>query len=133
MRIAFASDDKKTISEHFGAAPYLVLVEVAEGEIVGREIVEKLGHKERAEEEESPQTGVDGRHGFTQEAFQRHEELALTLGNCKAVIAGRMGLGAYENLRDSGLEVIITDIKDIDEAVSLYIKGELPHLAERLH
>lgn len=133
MKIAIASDDKKTVSEHFGAAPYFVVVEVKEGNIVNQEIREKLGHKERAEEETSPQTGVEGRHGFTNQASQRHKETAQTIKDCQAVIAGRMGLGAYEDLRDSGLEVITTDIKEINEVVSLYAKGKLSHMSERLH
>jgi predicted Fe-Mo cluster-binding NifX family protein len=133
MQIAFASDDKKTICKHFGAAPYLVLIEVKGGKIVGREIVEKLGHEELVEEEDSPQIGAGGRHGFTPAASQRHQDLAITLANCKVVIAGGMGLGAYEDLRHSGLEVIVTDAKDIDEAVSLYIRGDLVHLSDRLH
>ena len=44
-----------------------------------------------------------------------------------------MGLGAYEDLRDMGLEVITTDTENIDKAVSLYGKGELSHMSERLH
>lgn len=133
MKIAFASDDKKTISEHFGAAPYFVIVEVEEGEIKGREIVEKLGHDERSEEEESPQVDQSGRHGITEEAARRHREMALTLGYCQVVIAGGMGVGACRDLRESGLEVIVTDVKDIDEALFLYLREELPHLPERLH
>jgi len=100
---------------------------------VGREIVEKLGHEELIEEEDSPQIDAGGRHGFTPTASERHKDLAITLADCRAVIARGMGLGAYEDLKGSGLEVIVTDVKDIDEAVSLYIRGKLTHLPDRLH
>ena len=53
--------------------------------------------------------------------------------DCEAIIAGRMGSGAYEDFRELGLKVIATDVKDIKEAVSLYVKGELLHKEERIH
>jgi len=133
MKIAVASGDKKTVSEHFGGAPYFVVVEVEGEKIINRETRNKLGHKELAEEEAHPQTGQEGGHGFTPTASKRHKDIAETVKDCKVIIAGRMGLGAYEDLRDSGLEVITTDVKEIDQVVSLYVKDKLSHMAERLH
>lgn len=133
MKIAIASDDKKTVSEHFGGASHFVVVEVDEGKIGNEEVREKPGHKDLAGGEEHPQTGKEGGHGFTADASQRHKKMAEIIKDCKVIIAGRMGLGAYEDLRDLGLEVITTDIKEINEVVSLYAKGELSHMSERLH
>lgn len=133
MKIAIASDDKKTVTEHFGGAAYFVVVEVEEGKIGNEEVREKPGHKDLAIEEGHPQTGKEGVHGFTADASQRHRKMAGLIKDCKAVIAGRMGLGAYEDLRDLGFEVITTDIKEINEVVSLYVEGKLSHLSERLH
>ena len=133
MKIAIASNDKKTISEHFGGAPYFVVVEVEEEKIRNKEVREKPGHKDLAQEEEYPQTGKEGVHGFTAKASERHKKIAGLIKDCKVVIAGRMGLGAYEDLRDLGFEVITTDIKEINEIVSLYAKSKLSHMVERLH
>ena len=133
MKIAIASNDKRGVSEHFGGASYFVVVEVEEGKIGNEEVREKPGHKDLAGDEEHPQTGKEGVHGFTANASQRHKEMAEIVKDCKVVIAGRMGLGAYEDLRDLGFEVITTGIKEINEVVSLYAKGELSHMAERLH
>jgi predicted Fe-Mo cluster-binding NifX family protein len=44
-----------------------------------------------------------------------------------------MGWGAYDSLKSRGIETIITDVTNIDEAVQLYIDGKLPNLMERLH
>ena len=133
MKIAVASDDKVSVSEHFGGAPYFVVLEIKREKIIGEEIREKPGHKEFFKREDYPQTGKKGRHGFTAKASQRHKEIAEIVKDCKIVIAGRMGLGAYEDLRDLGFEVIATDVGDIKEVVLLYAGGKLPHMAQRLH
>jgi predicted Fe-Mo cluster-binding NifX family protein len=44
-----------------------------------------------------------------------------------------MGQGAYESLKSYNIEPIITDVKNIDQAVNLYLKSKLPNLRERLH
>ena len=40
MKIAVITDDERTISQHFGRAPYYVVVTIEDGKIVDR--VEKL-------------------------------------------------------------------------------------------
>ena len=44
MKIAAITDDGVTISQHFGRAPYYLVYTVEDGEIVDRELREKLGH-----------------------------------------------------------------------------------------
>ena len=44
MKIAAITDDGKTISQHFGRAPYYVVVTVEEGKIANFELRDKLGH-----------------------------------------------------------------------------------------
>jgi len=44
-----------------------------------------------------------------------------------------MGWGAYDSLKNAGIEVVVTDVENIDEAVRLYLEGKLPNLMERLH
>jgi predicted Fe-Mo cluster-binding NifX family protein len=44
-----------------------------------------------------------------------------------------MGWGAYDSMKSRGLEVLITDVQNIDDAVNTYLKGELPNLMEKLH
>lgn len=49
------------------------------------------------------------------------------------MIIGSMGWGACEAMKGYGIEPIATDVKDIDEAVKLYLAGKLHNLMERLH
>jgi predicted Fe-Mo cluster-binding NifX family protein len=44
-----------------------------------------------------------------------------------------MGWGAYESLKSRGIETIVTDVENIEEAVRLYVERKLPNLMERLH
>ena len=133
MKIAVASSDKVTVSEHFGSALYFVVLEVEGENIVKEEVREKPAHRSLFKEEEHAQVDEGGRHGFTAKASERHKEMGEVVNDCKVIIAGRMGLGAYEDLKELGFEVITTDVKDIKEAASLYAKGALLHKEERLH
>jgi predicted Fe-Mo cluster-binding NifX family protein len=44
MKIAAITDDGKTISLHFGRAPYYQVLTVENGQILERELRNKLGH-----------------------------------------------------------------------------------------
>lgn len=59
--------------------------------------------------------------------------MAETIADCQVLLAGGMGWGAYESMQSRNIETIVTDVKDIDEAIKLYIEGKLPNLMERLH
>jgi predicted Fe-Mo cluster-binding NifX family protein len=132
MKIAIATSDRSTISDHLGGAPYFAVVTVEDGKVEGKEFRGKPGHSEFAGEEESPQLDEEGRHGFSAVASNRHKDIRDAIEDCDVVIARRMGLGAYQDLKNMGLEVITTNAKGIDEAVELYVGGKLEHLADRV-
>ncbi len=132
MKIAAVSEDGTTISQHFGRAPYYVVLTVEDGKVVNRETRDKAGHHTFAggqHHESSP----GERHGFDAGAQSRHAAMAQSIGDCKVLIAGGMGWGAYESLKSRGIETVVTDVESIEEAVKLYLKGKLPNLMERLH
>ena len=60
--------------------------------------------------------------------------MAEAMSDCKTLLAGGMGWGAFESLKTLGIETIITDVDNIEEAVKLYLHSNLPNLAEqKLH
>jgi predicted Fe-Mo cluster-binding NifX family protein len=132
MKIAAISDDGVTISQHFGRAPLYVVLTIENGEIVARENRDKAGHHTFSGGEH-PETAPGERHGFDAGAQSRHAAMAQTINDCQVVIAGGMGWGAYESLKSYGLETIITNVNSIEEAVKLYLAGNLPNEMERLH
>ena len=132
MKIAVVSDDGLKISQHFGRAPYYVVLTVDEGKIIDREKRAKTGHHDFAAREHV-HTVAGGRHGCDAGSEPRHDAMAETITDCQVLLAGGMGWGAYESLKNHNIETIVTDVEDIDKAVELYLKGELPNLMGRLH
>jgi predicted DNA-binding protein (UPF0251 family)/predicted Fe-Mo cluster-binding NifX family protein len=131
-KIAVISDDGKTISQHFGRAPYYVVVTLDNNKIISKEQRAKAGHHSfGAQAEEHPAPGAP--HGFDAGSQAKHAVMAQPIGDCRVLRAGGMGRGAYESLKSAGIESIITDVSDIDRAVALYSEGKLPNLIGRLH
>jgi predicted Fe-Mo cluster-binding NifX family protein len=132
MKIVVISDDGTIISQHFGRAPYYVVVTVEDGKVTNKERRDKAGHHTFAGQHgEHHETG--GQHGFDAGAQVRHAGMMSNITDSQVLIAGGMGMGAYESLKSRGIETIITDVSGIDEAVKLFLEGKLLNLKERLH
>lgn len=132
MKIAVVSEDGFTISQHFGRAPYYVVLTIEEGKIMDKESRPKAGHHTFAAHE-PPKLAPGERHGYDVGAESRHAEIAEVIQDCQVLLAGGMGWGAYESMQSYGIKPIVTDVKGIYDAVLLYLKGKLPDLMERLH
>jgi predicted Fe-Mo cluster-binding NifX family protein len=130
MKIAAITEDGTTISQHFGRAPLYVVVTVEDGDIVAKETRDKTGHHAFAAHAD-PAPGE--RHGYGAGAQSRHDSMMENIADCQVLIVGGMGWGAYESLKSNNIQPIVTDIKTIEEAVKLYLEGELLNLMERLH
>lgn len=132
MKIAAISEDGITISQHFGRAPLYIVVNIEEGKPVSKETRSKTGHQTFAQQYEH--TSAPGeRHGYGAGAQAKHASMMGTISDCQVLIAGGMGWGAYENLKNYNIEPVVTDVRSIDEAVELYLAGKLTNLMERLH
>ncbi len=131
MKIAAITEDGNTISQHFGRAPFYVVVTVEDGKIINKEKRNKTGHHTFAAHHADLAPGE--KHGYDAGSEVRHASMAENVSDCQVLIAGGMGWGAYESLKSRNIEPIVTDIKTIDEAVKLYLEGKLTNLMERLH
>ena len=130
MKIAVITEDGKKISQHFGRAPYFLVLTIEDGKVTHIEMREKPGHGHfggRAEETHGH------RHGFDEGSHLKHKSMAETISDCKVVLCGGMGMGAYDSMRRLEITPIVTDLKDIDEAVKLYLEGKLVDHPELLH
>lgn len=132
MKIAAITEDGVTISQHFGRAPYYLVVTVENGKIADKEKRDKAGHHSFYGNQHH-ETAPGERHGFDAGSQSRHATMAQTIEDCQVLIAGGMGWGAYESMRSRGIETVVTDVNDIEEAVKLYSASKLPNLMERLH
>ncbi len=131
MKIVAITEDGTTISQHFGRAPFYVVVTVEDGKIVNREKRNKTGHHTFAAHH--PDLAPGEKHGYDAGSEVRHASMAETIADCQVLIAGGMGWGAYESMKSHNIEAVVTDVASIDEAVKLYLEGKLPNLMERLH
>jgi predicted Fe-Mo cluster-binding NifX family protein len=132
MKIGAITEDGATVSQHFGRALYYLVVTVEDGKIVSKEKRDKAGHHTfTAREEEHLAPGE--RHGFDAGAQAKHAGMMSNIADCQVLIAGGMGWGAYESLKSRGIETVVTDVENIEEAIKLYLDGKLPNLMERLH
>lgn len=132
MKIAAVTEDGTTISQHFGRAPYYLVMEAADGKVVSKEKRDKAGHHTFAGAEHH-ETVPGQRHGYDAGAQSLHAAMAQTIEDCQVLLAGGMGWGAHDSLKNAGIKVVVTDVEDIDTAVNLYLQDNLPNLMERLH
>ena len=133
MKIAAVSEDGVTISQHFGRAPFYVVVTVEDGKIVSRETRDKMGHNQFAGEHEEAH-GADPRgHGFDPAAQNRHTRMAAAIADCQVLLARGMGAGAYQSMEQAGVRPVVTDVANIDEAVQSFLAGSLKDHVEKLH
>lgn len=131
MKIAAISDDGVTISRHFGRAQYYVVATVEDGKVLSKETRPKAGH--HSFNEQDHHAGHGEQHGYDAASQSKHAQMASTCDDCQVLLAGGMGWGAYDSLKGYGIEPIITDIANIDEAVQAYLDGAIENLMERLH
>jgi predicted Fe-Mo cluster-binding NifX family protein len=131
MKIAVVTSNEKTVSQHFGRAPLYVVIAAEKGKIVSKETRDKSGHHTFAAHQVDVKPGEP--HGYDAGAQVRHASMTETIADCQVLIAGGMGWGAYDSLKNSGIEPIVTDVQNIDEAVQLHLEGKLENLMERLH
>ena len=133
MKIAVATDDGTTISQHFGRALSYTVITVNDGQIAEKEKRDKTGHHTFAGQGDQVSHTPGEGHGYGTHAQSKHASMIQSITDCEMLIAGGMGTGAYQNLKSRNIEPVITDVENIEEAVNLYLAGNLPNLMERLH
>ena len=133
MKIAVVTEDEKTISQHFGMAPYYMVLTVEDGKITGKEKRDKMNHSHfGGQHGHGHHGGQGGQHGFDAASLNRHAGMAETIKDCRSLLTGEWGW-ALNSLKNYNIEPVITEVTDIEEAVKLYAAGNLQNLTERLH
>ena len=132
MKIAVITEDGKTISQHFGRAPYYLVLTIEDGKVTDREMREKPSHSHFAHHAHGDEP--EGKeHGIHDDAHKKHESMAEVISDCAAILCGGMGMGAYQSMRSLNIKPVVTDISDIDAAAQAYIDGKLIDHTELLH
>ena len=130
MKIAVATEEGKTISDHFGRSPYFAIFEIENGKIINQSMRQNTftghfrGHHEGHQH---------GEHHHGSGDPHSHDSVAEGLGDCAVVISHGMGRRAWEDLRARGIEMIVTDETEVAKAVQMYLAGGLRDIVEKLH
>jgi predicted Fe-Mo cluster-binding NifX family protein len=121
MKVAVATNNNTTVSQHYGRARHYLVLTVEGGEVVERDVRHRPGSGPEVGQDPTRRSSGDGR------------SRAAVVADCEALIAGGMGSGAYENLMRAGVKPVLTDERTVDTAAVRFYRGDLPNLMERLH
>lgn len=122
MKIAAVTSDGVTIHSHFGQAPYYEVLTIQDNEIVARERRDKPAHQH------------GGNHEHHQAGADTHAQgMAQVISDCQVLLARGMGQPAFATLQSAGIQPVLTELENIDEAVQAYLRGDLIHREERMH
>ena len=132
MKIAAITDDGKTISMHFGRAQHYLVCTIEGEQIAGRELRDKMGHKQFAGHDHEETQDARG-HGFGKGAADRHARMIASITDCEVLLVRGMGRGAYMALEEAKIRPIVTDIETIEEAVLAYIREDIVDHTDKLH
>jgi predicted Fe-Mo cluster-binding NifX family protein len=115
MKIAIASDNKKTISHHFGRALGFVVFDIQNGKVVNRDYRENIGKS-------------SGECGGCD-----HSAMIKNVKDCEIVISYGMGQRIYVDLVNSNITPIVTEEKTVNEALNQFLKKQLKNRIDKLH
>ncbi len=134
MKIAIVSDDKQTISRHFGRAENYIVVSVESEKPVEKTILPKLssrdtdaGHRRGQDRKSNPRGSGFGRHSRS-----NHDQMFKDIKDCDVLVARGMGRGAYQGLEELGIKPIVTDIVDVDAAVQAILDNTIVNHTDKL-
>ncbi len=133
MKIAVVTNDGNSVSQHFGRSRYYKIYNIVDNKMKDVEMrLRGTGHfagggSHHSHAEENHHEPF-GRHGFGDEAMHKHASMAREIADFDVLIAGGMGMGAYQHFSNAGLNVILTDKLNADEAVEAFLKGNLKNL-----
>ncbi len=133
MKIAIITNDGNSISQHFGRAPYYMVLTIEDGKITNREMRDKVGHNQFSNHPHTENHQHGAEHGCGEESHDKHTSMAGAIADCKVLICGGMGMGAYNSMVQLNIKPVVTELQDIDEAAQAFIDGKLIDHTELLH
>ncbi len=119
MKIAVVTEDGKTLSSHFGMAPYYRVITLQDGQVTGEITVDKPHHTTH------PDHSSPGRR-------HAHQDMFAPIADCQVLLCGGMGQPAFEKAIAANLQVIMVG-GDIASAVRKFVEGRLVSDLRRIH
>lgn len=129
IKIAVVTEDKRTVSPHFGRASYYLVYSTEGDSILEKEIRAKAGHHtftEGSGHTHSHHHGEHhhgGHHHGSHHPDQKHNRMVETILDCEVLIVGGMGAGARRAMESAGIKACSTELEEAEEAVRAYLGG----------
>jgi predicted Fe-Mo cluster-binding NifX family protein len=115
MNIAIASDDKITISHHFGRAKGFMIFYLDNNNILSEEYRENIGKS-------------NGECGSCD-----HQTMIANVKDCDYVISHGMGRRIYDDLTKNEIHAIVTEENTVKDALDMFFKNNLKNRIDKLH
>lgn len=119
-KIAFPTNNGKTINPHFGRAQYYLVVTLDED-------------KNELEREQRPKAHHTSDAHHHEPGHHPPEGIFDPLTDCDLLIAGGMGPPAYRNIQQLGINLLLTGERKIEVALKAYLNKSLSHEAQLVH
>ncbi len=123
MKIAVVTHDGRTISAHFGRARAYIVVTIEDGKVVAQE------ERERPDPSEQMQTG----ESTTTAGGGHHAQVIAPIQDCDVVLSRGMGAGMHRTLQRAHIRPIMTDIVNIEKALTTFLEGRLVNRPDLVH
>ena len=119
IKIAVPTDDGVTISHHFGQAKQFKVCTIENNQVVDTELREKASH-------------LHGDHSHA-DGIHPGQLMVTLISDCSVLLSGGMGTPAFNKARAAGLEVVLTAVHSIDDAITAYLAGTLKNDPGLIH
>lgn len=139
IKIAIASNDGKSVSGHFGPTKSYLVVTIQDNEIINQEIREKFSHHKGSHDEGEHHHNHDHEHqNGNHEHGNRHDKkhhnrMIENILDCQYMLVKSMGNPVHDALTEAGIKPILTNIKNIEEAVKALLDGTIDNNTHLLH
>jgi predicted Fe-Mo cluster-binding NifX family protein len=118
MKIAVASADGVSISQHFGRSQCFIVFDLADGKVTGREVRDNTYTAHAKGECKEGEHHHDQPHNLA--------DIIAAMHDCQVMLCGGMGFRAAEDLQANGIQAIIVDASlTPDQAVADMVAGKL--------
>ena len=109
MKLAIGTDDQETIRKgHFIESRYYLVLEVLNAAVAARE------WRENPEAKHSRSNGHQG----------QPQQIITLLGDCSIFLGASFGEKSLQEMSSRGIDCLLTEIEDINQAVSSYLDGQ---------
>jgi predicted Fe-Mo cluster-binding NifX family protein len=117
MKIAVATTDGVSLSQHFGQSKGFVVFEIDGTTVLSREL--------RTSGDTPHNQGICHHSGENHSAPQGRSSIRELLGDSTVLLCGGMGAGAAQSLRACGIDpVVLRGVQSVDDAVAAYLRGD---------